>query len=111
MKPAAKGATARSAASWTRLGVAYFVFATALLIWPIFPALGNRIEPRVLGLPFSLVYVLAVIVANTLVLAALYRARVIDTGADPDPPRDLDIKKIREEEEEEEEKENEGKIE
>lgn len=82
--PAAKRAAARSAAKWTRAGVVYFVIATALLIWPLYPVLGNRIEPRVLGLPFSLVYVLAVIVANTLVLAALYKARVIDTGADPE---------------------------
>ncbi len=88
MMPAAKRAAARSAAKWTRAGVAYFAVATALLIWPLYPALGNRIEPRVFGLPFSLVYVLAVIVANTLVLAALYGARVIDTGTDLD--EDLD---------------------
>ena len=68
----------RAARRWTRLGVAYFALATALLIWPLYPALGNRIEPRVLGLPFSLVYVLGVIVLNTLVFAGLYWARVID---------------------------------
>jgi len=68
----------RAARRWTRFGVVYFAVATALLIWPVYPALGNRIEPRILGLPFSLVYVLGVILLNTLVLAALYRARVID---------------------------------
>ncbi|HFE46146.1 MAG TPA: hypothetical protein ENJ18_11745 [Nannocystis exedens] len=93
MKAAAKGARARSATNWTRLGVAYFVLATALLVWPIFPALGNRIEPRVLGLPFSLVYVLAVIVANTLVLAALYGARVIDTDAELDHGKEKEKEK------------------
>jgi len=64
---------------WTFVGVAYFVVATASLIWPVYPALGNRIEPRLLGLPFSLTYVLGVVIVNTGVLAALYRARVIDS--------------------------------
>ncbi len=73
----------RATRGWTRFGVLYFAFATALLIWPIYPALGNRIEPRVLGLPFSLVYVLGVLVLNTLVLAGLYRARVIDADEGP----------------------------
>ncbi len=74
----------RATRGWTRFGVLYFAFATALLIWPIYPAIGNRIEPRVLGLPFSLVYVLGVLILNTLVLAALYRARVIDADEGPD---------------------------
>lgn len=62
------------------LGLAYFAVATALLVWPIYPALGNAIEPRLLGLPWSLTYVLAVIVGNTAVLVILYAGRWIDAG-------------------------------
>lgn len=73
-------AEATRARRWTRLAVAYFVVVTACLVWPVYPALGNAIEPRVLGLPFSLVYVLAVIALNTAALFGLYWARVIDAG-------------------------------
>lgn len=62
----------------TRLALLYFVLATAALVWPIYPAVANRIEPRVLGLPFSLVWVLAVIASNFLVLVVLYRLRLVD---------------------------------
>lgn len=58
-----------------RLAPWYFVASTAALVWPIYPALGDAIEPRVLGLPWSLVYVLLVIAANAAVLIALYVAR------------------------------------
>ena len=65
--------------SWpTRLALLYFVLATVALIWPVYPWLGNRIEPRVLGLPFSLVWVLAIITSNFCVLVVLYRWRLID---------------------------------
>ena len=56
------------------IAVAYFVAVTGALIWPVYPALGNHIEPRVLGLPWSLTYVLAFILANALVLLWLYRS-------------------------------------
>ncbi len=49
-----------------------------MLIWPIYPALGNFIEPRVLGLPWSLVWVLIVIACNFVVLLVLFRLRAID---------------------------------
>jgi hypothetical protein len=62
----------------TRLSLLYFALATATLIWPIYPWLGNRIEPRVLGLPWSLAWVLIVIVCNFVALALLFRLRVID---------------------------------
>jgi TRAP-type C4-dicarboxylate transport system permease small subunit len=60
------------------LAIAYFCLATALLIWPLYPWLANRIEPRLFGLPWSLAWILGVIVANFLVLALLYRLRLID---------------------------------
>ena len=62
----------------TRLCVLYFALATACLVWPIYPWLGNRIEPRVFGLPFSLTWILGVIAANFVVLLVLYRLRLID---------------------------------
>ncbi|PRP97568.1 hypothetical protein ENSA5_32610 [Enhygromyxa salina] len=66
----------------SRLAVLYFTLATAALVWPIYPWLGNRVEPRLLGLPFSLVWVLAVIGSNFAVLVVLYRLRLIDDHED-----------------------------
>lgn len=71
---------------WLKLSVAYFVVALLCLIWPVFSTLGNSIHPRVMGLPWSLVYVLGVVVCNALVLGALYVTGVVDAeepGADP----------------------------
>ena len=62
----------------TRLSLLYFALATAALVSPIYPWLGNRIEPRVFGLPWSLTWVLIVIVCNFAVLLVLFRLRVID---------------------------------
>jgi len=62
----------------TRLSLLYFARATASLVWPIYPRFGNFIEPRVLGLPWSLVWVLIVITCNFAALALLFRLRVID---------------------------------
>ncbi|NJK31586.1 MAG: hypothetical protein HC927_03740 [Deltaproteobacteria bacterium] len=62
----------------TRLAVVWFLLATATLVWPIYPAYFDRIEPRVLGLPFSLIWVLIVIVANFAALVLLYALRLVD---------------------------------
>jgi hypothetical protein len=67
-----------------RVAPLFFVATTALLVWPLYPWLGNTIEPRVLGLPWSLVYVLLVIVVNAVVLTWLYVARVVDATDDGD---------------------------
>ena len=61
-----------------RLAVLYFALATACLVWPIYPGIANRIEPRLFGLPFSLTWVLGVITLNFVVLLILYRLRLID---------------------------------
>lgn len=61
-----------------RLSPLLFVATTAALVWPAYPLLGDHIEPRVLGLPWSLVYVLAVLALNTVALTALYLSRAID---------------------------------
>lgn len=63
---------------------AYFVFSGALLIWPLHGWLGNTIEPRVLGLPWSYAYVLSIVLANFGVLALSHRRRWIDDGTPVD---------------------------
>ncbi len=59
-----------------RLAIAYFAGSTLVLIAPVYLWFGNSIEPRVFGLPWSLVYVLGVIAANFGVLSWMYRAGV-----------------------------------
>ncbi len=59
-----------------RLAIAYFIASTAVLVAPIYTVWGNRIEPRVFGLPWSLAYVLGVIAANFAVLVWMYRKGV-----------------------------------
>ena len=71
----------------TKLAVGWFALSTVVLVAPVYTSFGNRIEPRVLGLPFSLVWVLAVIAANCLVLAWLYLGRRIDHAELDDDPR------------------------
>lgn len=66
----------RPLGSW--LAVLWFLLSAAALVWPLYPWLGNHVHPRVLGLPWSLVYVLLVIAANFGALLLLYRLRVID---------------------------------
>ena len=68
-----------------RVAPLFFVATTALLVAPLYPWLGDSIEPRVLGLPWSLVYVLLVIAANFGALALLYRFRVVDDREPPEP--------------------------
>lgn len=60
---------------WTCI---YFVIATLALIHPIFTYVGNRIEPRLMGLPFSTVYVLLWIGLNSFVLTWMYRSRLLE---------------------------------
>lgn len=75
MSPNKPSATSSAATRWALL---YFVVATAALVWPVYPWLGNRIEPRVGGLPFSLIWILGIITCNFCVLLVLYRLRLID---------------------------------
>lgn len=62
----------------------YFAAATACLVGPVFARLGNHIEPRILGLPWSLVYVLIFIALNFAVLVWAYRRGVVDATEDDD---------------------------
>lgn len=61
-----------------RLSPLYFVASMAALVWPLYPLLGDHIEPRVFGVPWSLAYVVVVILCNFVVLVALYLTRAID---------------------------------
>ena len=44
--------------------------ALLALTWPGYALLGNRIEPRILGLPFSLAWIIGWIVASFVALVA-----------------------------------------
>jgi hypothetical protein len=61
-----------------RAALVWFAISTALLVAPLYTWLGNAIEPRVLRLPWSLVYVLGVVLLNSAVLAVLYVGRWVD---------------------------------
>lgn len=63
-----------------RLSPLFFVGTTAALVWPVYPLFGDHVEPRVFGLPWSLVWVLGVIVADTAVLIALFVTRMVDAA-------------------------------
>ena len=62
--------------SRTLAAITYFGFSTALLVAPAYTYLGNRVHPRVLGIPWSFAYVLLIVVANFGVLGLMYRFRV-----------------------------------
>ena len=49
----------------------YFVIATLALIWPIYPFFSG-IHPRVFGMPFSLVWILVVLILSFSILASVY---------------------------------------
>ena len=61
-----------------RLSPLFFVASTAALVWPIYPWLGDHIEPRIWGVPWSLAYVLMIVLANTAALVSLYLTRAVD---------------------------------
>lgn len=53
---------------------AFVIFAVVILLVMIFPvyALGNRVDPFVLGMPFSMFWVLAWVVVELVGLVAFY---------------------------------------
>lgn len=75
---------ARPARPTTSLAALLFVVTTAFLVWPLYPWLGDHVEPRVLGLPWSLTYVLLIVGVNTIALTALYVTRAIDADELPE---------------------------
>ena len=51
--------------------VLFYVFLFLALMWPIYPRFAS-IEPRVMGLPFSLIYVIGGLILSFLALWGLY---------------------------------------
>lgn len=68
-----------------RAGLVWFVVSTLALVAPVFTTIGNAIEPRVFGLPWSLCYVLAIIALNCGVLSWLYVRRAVDSREAEEP--------------------------
>jgi len=68
-----------SAGTAARRSLLYFA-GSVIMLTVAYPWLGNHIEPRVFGMPWSLVYVLGWVVANGAVLAWLH---VRDDEEDP----------------------------
>lgn len=66
------------------LALLLFAATTACLVWPLYPLLGNSIEPRILGLPWSLTYVLLIIGVDAVALVFLYYTRAIDAAEAPE---------------------------
>ena len=52
--------------------VVYFCLVFLAMIWPIYP-IFSRIDPTILGMPFSLFYLIFLLVTSFLVLFGLYR--------------------------------------
>lgn len=61
------------------IGIAFVCLATS--IWPIYPLL-SRIEPRILGIPFSLVAIIAVLLILFSTLVWLFRWEVRNNRLD-----------------------------
>lgn len=74
-----------------RAVLAFYLAATAGLVWPVYAAFGG-IRPAVLGIPFSLFYVIVWVVASFLVLLGLYlwEGRLEGAGEDPGAAADGD---------------------
>ena len=57
----------------------YCLVALSAVVWPVYPAIGNRIEPFVMGLPFSLAWIVGW-VAATFVALVLYERSIERRG-------------------------------
>jgi len=56
----------------------YLLVCCACLVWPVYDAVGNRIRPLVLGVPFSLVWVVGWVVLTFLALVVYHATRPAD---------------------------------
>ena len=54
-----------------RLVIGYFIVAVLSTMWPIYPFF-NRIRPLILGMPFSLAYLVFLVILSFLVLVSLF---------------------------------------
>jgi hypothetical protein len=53
----------------------YVVVCALALTWPVYDLLGNRVEPLVLGLPFTLAWNVGWVLATFVVLALYHTTR------------------------------------
>jgi len=65
------GGAARRGVGATRAFVAFSVVMALMMVFPVY-ALGNRVEPFVLGMPFSLAWVVFWIAVEFLGLVAFF---------------------------------------
>lgn len=70
-----------------RAVLAYFLAVVAALMWPVYE-LAAGIEPRLLGVPFSLAYLVILLVGSFVVLLGLYLWEGRRYGHEP--PDELD---------------------
>ena len=61
----------------------YAVLCLAAMTWPVYAWLGNRIEPYVLGLPFSLAWVVGWVLLTFVVLVVYHASGQRGTGQGP----------------------------
>lgn len=52
--------------------IGFYVLLFVALIWPVYPLFAT-IEPRVLGMPFSMAYVVAALLLSFITLFGFYR--------------------------------------
>ena len=69
----------------------FYVVLFAALLWPIYPRFAT-IEPRVLEMPFSLVYVVIALLLSFFVLFAYY---LWERRGEPDDPAASDAREAR----------------
>ncbi len=62
----------------------YAVVCLAAMTWPGYAIFGNSIEPYVLGLPFSLAWVVGWVILTFLVLLTFYATGNDDAGREGD---------------------------
>ena len=67
------GSASQGRPRWPHVALAIWVaLVTALLIWPAYDLLGNRVEPYVFGLPLAFAWNAILAVATFAVLSAYY---------------------------------------
>lgn len=77
-----EGAMRKETLARVRKGVViFFCLVAASLMWPIYP-LFSTIEPRLLGIPFSLAYLIIWLLLSFLVLLGLFLLEDRSEGVD-----------------------------
>jgi TRAP-type C4-dicarboxylate transport system permease small subunit len=72
-----------------RAATLFYLLLFVALLWPVYPRFSG-IEPRVLGLPFSMVYVIGGVLLSFAVLWALFTWENRRAGSPDSPEPDVD---------------------